>query len=181
MTSQGIASIAGQGTWLADFFTRLTSELLAVLIGGVLGGALVRLIQWLLEKFPPGRLPRARRKVLRGHWHGKIIQFEKRSIIPNQMEVEFEFDPGWRIVSGTFSFSSPVKSRGQVTNEFKGRFLTDQIFSVQYIKTEPEIIGCGVILFEFSEDAHKLHGRLAGFSSHFGELFATKIELTKTV
>jgi hypothetical protein len=179
MQMTSIILAAQTSNWTTDFLAKFSSELLAVFLGGLFGAALLKFVEWFLEKYPPQRASRARQKSLSGSWNGKIVQLEKRSKIPHEMDVDFHFDVGWRVIKGTMSFASPFDARGRIIDKFRGRFVADDILKLEYENHDPKIVGFGTTFLMLSLDGTNMTGKLVGLSSHVNELFATKINISK--
>ena len=154
------AKMTMSGAWWTELLSRIFVELLALFFGGMLGGALLKLVTGLLEKYPPQQTSMARCKAIGGQWRGTITQNGGRHAT---MPVDFKFEVGWRVIKGQFSFDPPKPYGGKVTNTFRGRFITDNIFQLEYKKETPHITrGFGTILLKCSPELKTMAGRVVG-------------------
>ncbi len=153
-------------------------------IGSLFAMAIGFSIRIIWEYFPYETITRARCKVLKGKWQGKIysidIPAEAKSLVPPDFDINFQINSVfWKRVRAESQFASFQPDRGPIINDYKGGFYLDRYLILKYRKRDKYVTGFGAMILELSPCARKLSGKVIGYGSHIKDLFCSKIELVK--
>lgn len=129
------------------------------------------------QQIPGYAITIERQAALRGRWKGTATPIIHDPRAPTNFPVSYFFDPTSTSVKGSWSFKS-WRTGAMIEDDFTGSFYDPFCFRFVYESRDKSAIGYGTGFFRFHEDGKEIHGIVAGYSSHYGIVFATEVELT---
>ena len=150
------------------------------IISTLLGAAIFGLGKAILDRLPYQTISRSRFQALAGVWEGVSRPQDGHAGLPQEVPITFHLRPGWwRTVRGESHFTSPIKERGDIVNDYKGGFYQHKYLTLTYRKRDRCVTGFGMAILELGGDGCTLEGRLLGYGSHIDQLFFAKLTLHK--